>query len=191
MKYIIIKLMICSFLSAFAQKELKNPLALEAHFSINTLQIKSSESFVQSVSSASSGLSAIYYFSNFIYAQTGISVVEDVSISNLSFNTFKFPLTVGTSIRFDSSPYFLFGELGGTYRRIYHVVNNFQERVVSKNGVFGFQTRLGMQFQLSKKVYSKIAYEIEYGHDSFTFSNYDPITIEKISSISLFFGYRF
>jgi hypothetical protein len=70
-------------------------------------------------------------------------------------------------------------------------VNNLQETSKAKNGVWGFQTRLGMQFQLSKKVYSKIAYDAEYGFESFSFSNNDTFTIDKISSISLFFGYRF
>ncbi len=191
MKYIVIKLLICSFLSAFGQTNLKHPFALEAHFGLNTLHIKSREPFVKTVSSASSGLAATYYFSSFFYAQTGISVVEDVSISNLSFDTFKIPLSVGTIIKLDTAPCFLFGELGGTYRRLYHVVNNLQERIHSKNGVLGFQTRLGLQFQLSQTVYSKIAYQAEYGYDSFTFTNNDAITIDKVSSICLFFGYRF
>lgn len=183
--------MICSFFSAFGQKDLKDPLAIEAHFGLNTAQIKNSESLMKTVSSTSSGLGATYYFSKFIYVQTGISVLEDVSLSNLNFDTFKIPLSVGTSIKLDCAPYFLFGELGGAYRVAYHVVNNLEERIHPKNGVLGFQTRLGMQFQLSQKIYSKIAYEAEYGYDSFTFTNYAPLTIDKISSISLFFGYRF
>lgn len=191
MKYLIIKLMICSFFSAFGQKDLKYPLALEAHFGLNTLQIKNSDPLTKTVSSATSGLGATYYFSKFFYVQTGISMMEDVSLGTLNFDTFKIPLSVGTSIKLDGAPYFLFGELGGAYREAYHVVNNLQERIHPKNGVLGFQTRLGMQFQLSQKIYSKIAYEAEYGYDSFTFTNYAPLTIDKISSISLFFGYRF
>jgi hypothetical protein len=107
MKYLIIKLMICSFFSAFGQKDLKYPLAIEAHFGLNTAQIKNSESLIKTVSSTSSGLGATYYFSKFIYVQTGISVLEDVSLSNLNFDTFKIPLSVGTSIKLDGAPYFV------------------------------------------------------------------------------------
>ena len=191
MKYIVIKLLIGGLFSAFGQKDMNHPFTIEVQFGLNTLHIETNAPFDKTVSSSSSGLGATYYFSNFFYAQTGISVLEDVSLSNLSFDTFKIPLTVGATFKLDPTHYFLFGELGGTYRVVYNVVNNLQETSKAKNGVWGFQTRLGMQFQLSKKVYSKIAYDAEYGFESFSLPNNDTFTIDKVSSISLFFGYRF
>ena len=130
-----------------------------------------------------------YQYDDFAHLKISYDRISTSSFSGLSFNSYKIPLLLGTDLSWIRS---LYGGVKNPHIRLiieigvyYRGVSDFENSTsinYNTNNVFGYQTAIGLKFELSNSLFAMMSMQSN--------SDYDDVLEAEGESVSLD-GYGF
>lgn len=145
------------------------------------------------LNSYSAYISLDYFISDKSYIKIGYQGISTISLSEISYDSFKVPFLLGYNIysgnKYDSN-ISLQGEIGPYLRSITNFSNSSSINY-SDNSVIGVQFSLNIKYDLSKNLFAIMSLTTNRDLDDIITSQDNTISIEGSYALRLGFGFKF